>query len=134
MKTVIAIVIALAVAPLFGCAMSPRGGHSAKDEGFRISVPTFSTGVKQGEMQTAVVSLSRDASFMQDVKLRIKAAKGISIEPTSVTIKASDKPEVQLQISAAKDAAIGEYPVVVTGTPQTGEPTSVGFTVKVIAP
>ena len=134
MKIAVSIVMTLALASLLGCAMSPRGGSAAKGEGFRISVPTFSTEVKQGELQTVVVSLSRDASFMQDVKLQIKAAKGISIEPTSVTIKASDKPDVQLQITAAKDAALGEYPVLVTGTPKTGEPTSVGFTVTVVAP
>ena len=105
-----------------------------KDEGFRITVPTFTTEVKQAEVQTVTVSLQRDSLFKQDVKLQIKAARGISIEPTSVTVKASDKPDVQLEIAAPKDAAIGEYPVVVKGTPETGEPTSVGFTVDVVAP
>ena len=105
-----------------------------KNEGFRISAPTFETSVKQGELETVTVSLLRDSLFKQDVKLHIKAAKGISVEPTSVTVKASDRPDVQLQIAAPKDAAIGEYPVVVKGTPETGEPTSVGFAVKVVAP
>jgi uncharacterized membrane protein len=106
----------------------------AKDEGFKIAVPTFTTEVKQGELQTVTVSLQRDPLFKQDVTLHIKAANGISVEPTKVTIKASDKPDVQLQITAAKDAALGDYPVVVKGTPETGEPTSVGFTVTVVAP
>ena len=105
-----------------------------KNEGFRISAPTFDTSVKQGQVQIVTVSLLRDSLFKQDVKLHIKAAKGISVEPSSVTVKASDKPDVQLQIAAPKDAALGEYPVVVKGTPETGEPTSVGFTVKVVAP
>jgi len=135
MKTGIAIGMTLALATLFGCqTSSPRGGSVVEHEGFRIAVPTFDTSVKQGELQTVTVSVQRDSLFKQDVKLNIKAAKGISIDPTSVTIKASDKPDVQLQITAPKDAAIGEYPVVVTGTPETGEPTSVGFTVKVVAP
>ena len=68
------------------------------------------------------------------MKLQIKAARGISIEPTRVTVKASDNPDVQLEIAAPKDAPIGEYPVVVKGTPETGEPTSIGFMVKVLAP
>ena len=134
MKTAIVIVMTLAVATLFGCQTSPRGGSMVKGEGFRISVPTFETSVKQGQLQVVSVSLLRDSLFKQDVKLHIKAAKGISVEPTSVTVKASEKPDVQLQIAAPKDAALGEYPVVVKGTPETGEPTSVGFTVKVIAP
>ena len=105
-----------------------------ENEGFRVAVPTFTTAVKQGEMQTVTVSLKRDSLFKMDVTLNITAAKGISVEPSSVTIKASEKPDVQLQIAAPKDAALGEYPVVVKGTPETGEPTSVGFTVKVVAP
>ena len=134
MKTGIVIVMTLAVASLFGCQTSPRGGSMAENEGFRIGVPTFTTEVKQGEVQTVTVSLKRDSLFKQDVTLQVKAAKGISVEPTKVTIKASDKPDVQLQISAPKDAALGEYPVVVKGTPETGEPTSIGFMVKVVAP
>ena len=37
-------------------------------------------------------------------------------------------------ITTAKTAALGEYRVYVKGTPETGEPTSVEFTVKVVAP
>ena len=134
MKTTIAFVMTLTLEILFGCQTSPRGGSMVENEGFRIGVPTFTTEVKQGEVQTVSVSLKRDSLFKQDVTLHIKAANGISVEPTKVTIKASDKPDVQLQIAAPKDAALGEYPVVVKGTPETGEPTSVGFTVKVVAP
>ena len=53
---------------------------------------------------------------------------------TSVTVKASDKPDVQIQLTVPKDAALGDYPVVVKGTPDTGEPTSVEFTLKVVDP
>ena len=135
MKTAaIAIVMTLAVATLFGCHTSPRGGNVAKHEGFRMAAPTSITEVKQGELQTVTVSLQRDSLFKQDVKLQVNAPRGISIDPTSVKVKASDKPDVQFQIAAPKDAALGEYPVVVKGTPETGEATAVGFTVKVIAP
>jgi hypothetical protein len=134
MKTAFTITMTLALAIIFGCTTSPRGGSVVEDEGFRIAVPTFNTEVKQGGIQTVTVSLRRDALFKQDVTLLIKGAKGIGVEPTSVTVKASAKPDVQLQIAAPKDAALGEYPVVVKGTPETGAPTSVGFTVKVISP
>ena len=106
----------------------------SQGEGFRIAVPTFDTEVKQGDRQTVTVSLHRGESFKRDVRLQIKAAKGISVEPTDVLVKGSDAPDVQLHIAAPKDAAIGEYRVYVKGTPATGESTSVEFTVKVVAP
>ena len=134
MKITIATVMTLALAILSGCQTSPRGGSVVKHMGFKIAVPVFSTEVKQGDLKTIAVSLQRDSLFKQDVELQVKAPNGISVDPSSLTVKASDKPEVLLQIAAPKDAAIGEYPVVVKGTPETGEPTSVGFTVKVIAP
>ena len=90
--------------------------------------------VKQGEVQTVAVSLQRGESFKRDVKLEIKASKGISVDPTNTLVKASAKPELQLRVTAAKDASIGEYHVYVKATPDTGEPTSVEFTVKVVAP
>jgi len=105
-----------------------------KDEGFRIAVPTFDTSVKQGEIQTVTVSLLRGKNLKQDVTLEAKASKGISVAPADVSVKASDKPDVQLRIDAPKDAAIGEYRVYVKGTPATGEATSVEFKVKVVAP
>jgi uncharacterized membrane protein len=132
--TIIIMMMTLTLAILSGCQTSPRGGSMFKNEEFRIAVPTFNTQVKQGELQTVTISLHRDSLFKQDVKLHVKAAKGISVEPTSVTVKASDRPDVQLQITAPKDAALGEYPVVVTGTPETGKSTSVRFTVKVVGP
>jgi uncharacterized membrane protein len=135
MKKVIAItiVLTLVLAAVSSGADSPKGGSVAKGEGFKIDVPTFDVKVKQGETQTVTIKLQRGESFKQDVKLQIEA-NGISIDPAKVLVKASDKPEVQLTITVPKDAALGEYKVTVTGTPTTGEPTSVEFKVKVIAP
>ena len=133
MKTAITIVLTLALMAVSGCKQqSPQGGES-EDERFKISTPSVKK-VKQGEVQTATVSLKRGDYFKQYVKLQIKATVGISIEPTKVLIKASDKPDVQLRITAAKDAALGEYRVFVKGTPETGEPTSAEFNVKVVSP
>jgi hypothetical protein len=138
MKNVIAITImlTLVLAAVSNGADSPKGGSVVKGEGFNISVPTFATEVKQGETQNVTIKLQRGDSFKQDVKLQIKLSKGegISIDPAKVTVKASDKPDVQIKITAPKNTALGEYKVSVTGTPTTGEPTSVEFNVKVIAP
>ena len=105
-----------------------------KEVGFKIAAPTFGTDIKQGETQNVTVSLERGEYFKQDVKLQIKASTGISVDPTSVIIKASDKPDVQLRIAVPKDAAIGEYRVSVKGIPKTGASTSTEFTVKVVSP
>jgi len=137
MKKVIAITImlTLVLAAVSSGTDSPKGGSVGKDKGFKIDVPTFDTKVKPGEIQTVTIKLQRDDSFKQDVTLEIKLSKGegITFDPTKVLIKASDKPDVQLTITAPKDAALGENIVSVTGTPTTGEPTSVEFKVKVVA-
>lgn len=130
--------MALALTAVCGCGWlsqtSPQGGSVFADDGFKIAVPVFDTTVKQGEVQTVSVSLLRGKNFKQDVALQVSATKGISVAPTDASLKASDKPELQLRVEAAKDAAIGEYRVHVKGTPKTGEATSVQFIVKVVAP
>jgi uncharacterized membrane protein len=136
MKKVIAIMVVLTLALTivsYGTD-SAKGGSVAKGEGFKIDVPTFDVKVKQGETQSVAIKLQRGESFKQDVTLAIAADKGISIEPEKVVVKASDKPIVDLTITVPKDAALGEYKITVTGTPTTGEATSVEFKVKVIAP
>ena len=136
MKTAITIVMTLALAAVCGCqsSSSPRGGSVSKGEGFKLTVPTFDTDIKQGEVRAVTVSLQRGAYFKQDVKLQIQASKGISVDPTNVLVKASESPDVQLRITTTKDTALGAYRVSVKGTPKTGEPTSTAFTVKVVAP
>lgn len=133
MKTLLMIVIALAVASVSGCASS-RGGSMSSDEGFKITAPTFTTDVKQGDRQTVTVSLKRDKYFRQDVTLLATTTDGISVEPGKVVVKASESPDVQFQIKASEDAALGEYPVHIVATPETGNPTSKDFTVKVVTP
>jgi uncharacterized membrane protein len=142
MKKVIAftIVLTLVLTAVSGCEDKPKGGPKGgsvgKGESFKIDVPTFDTKVKQGETQSVTIKLERGESFKQDVTLEIKLVngKGITFDPAKVLVKASDKPDVQLQVSVAKDAAISEYRVSVMGTPKTGEQASVEFNVKVEAP
>jgi uncharacterized membrane protein len=133
MKTTLMIVMALAVTAVGGC-MSPRGGNMSSDEGFKIQTPTFTTDIKQGDRKTITISLHRDKYFKQDVRLTMKASEGISLDPTEVTVKASDAPDVQLQIAAPSHAALGEYRVFVKGTPESGQSTSTEVKVKVVAP
>ena len=135
MKTAITIVMTLALAASAGCqSNSPRGGSRAKDEGFKIAVPTFDTDIKQGEVRAVTVSLQRGEYFKQGVKLQIQSPEGISVDPTDVLVKASESPDVQLRIATTKNTALGAYRVTVNAMPKTGKPTSTAFTVKVVAP
>ncbi|HUU92653.1 MAG TPA: hypothetical protein VM238_15750 [Phycisphaerae bacterium] len=134
MKTALMIAMALTVAALSGCASS-RGGSLSSDEGFKIAGgPIFATKVKQGDRQTVTVSLERDKYFKQDVTLEATVTSGIRVEPSKVVVKASDSPDVQFQITAPQDAALGEYLLHIAATPETGAPTSKDFTVKVVGP
>jgi uncharacterized membrane protein len=133
MKTAMTLVMTLALAFTLGC-MSPKGGGMSGDEGFKIQVPMFTTDIKQGDRQTINVTIRRGEFFKQDVKLDIKASPGINVTPTSFLVKANDAKDVPLQIAVPKDAPLSEYRIFLTGTPETGQPTSIELKVKVIAP
>jgi len=134
MKTVIAVSMMLSLMMVSGCrsTVSPQGGILPQDKEFTIAVPTHST-VKQGESIPVNISLNRGSFFKRNVQLEINA-EGIGVTPAEVLIKASEKPEAQLQIAAPRDAALGEYRVYVNATPSSGKTTSTEFTVKVVAP
>lgn len=133
MKIALAAIVSLALLVASGCASVQGGGMSA-DEGFKIVVPTFDVKVKQGETQDVTVSLQRGDNFKRDVTLEFKPTQGIRVEPASALVKASEKADVHLRITAPKDAAIGEYRVYVTGKPESGRSTSMDFNVKVVSP
>jgi len=133
-KTIVSVLMA-ALATMVGCQSSSQSGGSViKGEGFKIAAPMFATEIKQGETQSIPVSLERGKSFKQDVNLKVETSTGLGVDPSSVTIKASDKPDVQLRIAADQNAALGEYRVIVRGIPKAGAPTSTIFNVKVVSP
>ena len=101
------------------------------NEQFSITVPAQSV-LKQNAEKSIEIVLNRGAYFKRDVQLEIKV-EGISVTPTSVLVKASDKPEVSLLIAVSREAALGEYRVTVTGTPTTGKPAVALFIVRVLA-
>jgi len=135
MKTLIAISMMAALITTSGCwstQNSNQGGIAPVNEEFSVTVPSSST-IKQGEDVTIAVTLNRGAAFKQDVQVEFKA-DGISVTPKDVLVKASDKPELLVKIAVDAKAAIGEYPVTVKGTPETGKAASTEFKVKVVAP
>ncbi len=133
MKRTLLLAMALAAPALCGCSMSSRGGGIDHDRSFRIIGPAATT-VKQGEVAIVTLKLNRGDSFKRDVRLDLRPSDGLDVEPTEATIAANEEASLQVRISAPRDAAIGEYHVYVKGTPETGEPTSMDFVVKVEAP
>ncbi len=135
MKTAITLAMTLALATVCGCrSSSPRGGVMDKDHGFKIKVRRFTMGIKQGDTETVEVSLKRGDYFKQDVRLQIDVPEGLAIEPNDVLVRASDSPDVELQITAAADAALGKYRIAIKASPVTGQPTSDELTVEVKTP
>jgi uncharacterized membrane protein len=130
-KTVLGLLLVAAVA-LGGCKKSEEGGRAGTDT-FKVVVPAMSADVKQGEVQTVRVSVERGAGFKQAVKLEVKAPAGLQVDPESILVKPGDKSDVQLKITAAKDAPLGEQKIMVKGTPDQGEPAEVAFKVTVSA-
>ena len=125
-------VVVLAAAAFVGCQKSEPGGRGGTDS-FKVVVPAMSTDVKQGEIQTVRVSVERGAEFKQEVKLEVKVPAGLQVDPASTSVKPSDKGDVQLKITAAKDAPLGEQKILVKGTPDKGEATETEFKVTVSA-
>ena len=123
----------IVAAVLTSCTKSSEEGGRAGNDTFRISAPALATDIKQGELQTVRLTLERGAGFKQRVKLEVKAPTGVEVEPSSASVEPSDKGEVQLKITAAKDAAIGEHKILVKGTPDKGEPTEMEFKITVSA-
>ncbi|MEK6674217.1 MAG: hypothetical protein AABZ47_01020 [Planctomycetota bacterium] len=123
----------IAAAAFTGCTKSSEEGGRAGNDTFRIVVPAMAAGVKQGEVQTVRVVLERGDGFKQRVKLEVKAPVGMEVEPKEVIVLPGDKGDVQLKITVAKDAPIGEHKVLAKATPDKGEPTETEFKIAVIA-
>ena len=133
MKFLSAIVLSLSSMVVI-CCQSPQGGGVSRSEGFTIQTPALPMTIKQGETKSVTITLNRGDAFKRDVTLEIRASKGIGVEPTSTVVKGNENADVQLRISAAKDADYGAYQIFVKGTPETGETTSTQIEVKVVSP
>ena len=123
----------ISVAALTGCTKKSEEGGRAGNDTFRMVVPSMPAGVKQGEVQTVRVVLERGTGFKQRVKLEVKAPEGIQVGPKEAMVQPGDKGDVQLKITVAKDAPIGEHKILVKGTPDKGEPAETEFKITVSA-
>ena len=102
-------------------------------ETFKVTVPSGTTSVKQGDSKTVTIGVSRGRDFDQAVALKLSGMPaGVTIDPATPTIKSGDK-EVSVAIVAAADAKPGEATINVTGHPMSGEDSTAEFTIKVEA-
>ena len=125
--------VLLAALALTGCKTKSEQGGAAGNDTFKIVVPATATDVKQGELQTVRVAVERGDGFKQQVKLELKAPAGIQVEPKDAKVQPGDKGDVQVKITAAKDAPLGEHKIMVKGTPDKGESTETEFKITVAA-
>jgi uncharacterized membrane protein len=123
---------ALAAFLVVGCNKSPEGGTPGTSSSFTIVGPTMTTTIKQDNKETVKLSLDRKSDFKKDVRLTATAPEKVKAELSKDEIKASEPADFTLTITVAKDAALGDHVVKVTGTPQGGgSATSVDVKIKV---
>ena len=132
MKNTLLVVGLIATIAVVGCKKSEEGGRAGSDT-FRVVVPAMSSAVKQGEVVTARVSVERGEGFKQSIKLDVKAPTGLAVDPSSTTVAQGDKGDVQLTITAAADAPLGDQTIRVHGTPDKGNAVETEFKVTVSA-
>jgi hypothetical protein len=146
---------ALALAILVGCdsghsgptnkeggpgatASSSRSGPilGADDNAFKLSPPTLTTSLKQGEEKAFDIEITRGKGFDQDVSLSFEnedgkdLPKGLTFDPAKPEIKKSDK-KVTVKAKAADDAAVNTFTIKVTGKPASGPSASHDFKIEV---
>jgi hypothetical protein len=80
-----------------------------KKDSFTLSMPFWTTGLKQGEAKAVSITLTRDKRFDQDVTLTFDGLpKGVTVDPTSAVIK-NGEAEAKLVLKAADAAALGDF-------------------------
>jgi hypothetical protein len=103
----------------------------AKKDSFTLTVPFWTTGLKQGEAKAFSVGITRDKRFDQDVTLRFDGLpKGVTVEPATAVIR-NGEPDAKLILKAADDAALGDFAVRATGHPTKGADATHEFRFKV---
>ena len=87
---------------------------------FELSTPLMASAIKQGESKESTVTISRGENFTGDVSIKLsEIPTGVSIKPAAPEIKHGDE-SVTLTVSAAEDAALGDFSIQVVGHPAKG--------------
>jgi uncharacterized membrane protein len=127
-KLLAALAVAAVLVPL-GCSKTTTGGQStehniiggAKGSSYTVTVPATATTVNQGEEKDVKIAFDKGTDYKHDVTFAFSAEKGITVEPSTKTIKANEPGGTfTVKVMAAKDAPIGHAMVTVKSTPSTG--------------
>lgn len=97
---------------------------------FTLKVPFGNTDIDRGKSKEVAISIHRGDTFHQNVKLSFKLPEGIKVTPIDPVLKPGEN-EVKVTFQVDASATPGEKTIEVTGTPDTGKPTSVPITIKV---
>jgi uncharacterized membrane protein len=122
---------AIAALMFVGCNKSPEGGTPGTSSSFTMSAPAMSTTIKQDNKESVKLTLNRGTDFKKSVKLTVNAPDKVKADFNKETVAPSDSGDVMLNITAAKDAPLGDQIIKVTATPDGGAATSVDVKVKV---
>ncbi len=115
---------------LAGCRSGTAGGPGAESTGaeqplvgdaertFQLNVEDVT--MRQGETKSLLLTIKRSTNFSEDVEITFTdLPKGISVDPSQPKISAADT-EARVNLTAASDAALGEFKATVTGHPTKG--------------
>ena len=101
-------------------------------DSFTLSVPLLSASLKQNESQTVSIGIKRDKTFASDVSLKFgELPAGVTMEPAETMIKQGEQ-EAKVTLTAASDAALGDFTIKVTGHPSVGLDASNEFKLSVV--
>lgn len=144
MKCSFSISLMVVLLALAGCNLGTRGGPGATDPNakrpllygqsdntFNLSVPNFSTTVRQGETKSASIGIQRGTNFDEEVALVFASMpRGVTLDPPNPVIKRGES-ETKIALSAANDASLGDFTIKVTGHPTEGADATNALTITV---
>jgi len=145
MKSAFIGLLVTALIGLVGCEQYQSGGPGATsqesrrvvgqpEETFSLDMPNLSTKLHQGETKPVTIGIKRGKNFDEEVVLRfVDLPKGVTIEPAQPVLKHGEK-EAKVNITAANDAALGDFTVHVTGHPSKGADASNELKIKIVKP
>jgi uncharacterized membrane protein len=123
-------------------ASTDRGGSitdpilGLKDNTFKLTTPTLTTDIKQGEEKSIDIGIKRGKGFDQDVALTFETKDGkalpkeIHITPEKTTIKKGDD-KTAIKVKADDDAPLNKFTIKVNGKPGSGDAASDTFDIEV---
>lgn len=126
---------------VLGCQKeSSKGGPGASNDKqndstnvFTLKVPKNAVEIEQGQEGKVTISINRGKTFDQAVKLSFDLPKGVEVTPDDAELK-KGQAQREFSFKAKKDADVGDHAVKVTGTPESGPPTTVSFALKINKP